>query len=99
MNKWENLKDDETEKDEEVKMLNDESRKDARAMAEKMIQLHGDQTYLAIEKKWSYSMYTFKWYFWDEVVFCMRERKFLEKRIAEDLEATSKSLKNLYNKV
>jgi hypothetical protein len=82
-------------------MLNDESRKDARAMAERMIQLHSDQTgwNLALEKKWSYSMYTFKWYFWDEVVFCMKERKFLEKKIAADLEAASKSLKNLTNKV
>jgi hypothetical protein len=35
-------------------MLNDESRKDARAMAERMIQLHSDQTgwNLPLEKKW-----------------------------------------------
>jgi hypothetical protein len=81
-------------------MFNDEGRKDAWAVAERMIQLHGDQIgwNLAIEKKWSCSMFTSKWYFWDAVASLMKEKKFLEERIAEDVEAALESLKNLTNK-
>ena len=88
------------EKDGEAKILNNRDREDARIMAERMIQFHGDQAAwnLAIERKWSYGMYTHKWYFWDEVVFCTKETKFLEKKIAENLEDTLKSLKSLSNK-